>query len=328
MAILIVDDSKLSREVIKRMLKETGYGEVIAVGSAEEALQTLNRQLPGKIDLILLDVIMPKMSGIEACAEIKKNPKLKDIPVIMISASNDVESLRHAFVAGAMDFISKPINSVELEVRVQSAIKLKKEIEKRKAREEELLDVMQKLEKANQLLQQLSFIDGLTGVANRRHFEEMLVLKWQEAIREQKPLSLIMIDIDFFKKYNDTYGHLKGDDCLKKVANQVNKALRNSDLLARYGGEEFSILLPNAVLTQGLIIAENARKMVLNLGIPHEASDINQFVTVSVGVSSIYPTNELHPEKLVLTADKALYLSKDKGRNQVSYCDLRTACGA
>jgi diguanylate cyclase (GGDEF)-like protein/PAS domain S-box-containing protein len=174
------------------------------------------------------------------------------------------------------------------------------------------------LNKANQELRRMAIIDSLTQVANRRRFDECLNMEWRRMRREKTPLSLIMGDIDFFKLYNDTYGHLEGDDCLRAVAQAIDESLkRPADMVARYGGEEFGIILPNTHADGAFHVAEIIRKAVVGLKIPHEKSTVDDYVSLSLGVSCVIPSPETSPETLVGTADKALYLAKNQGRNQV-----------
>jgi diguanylate cyclase (GGDEF)-like protein len=270
------------------------------------------------IDLILMDIVMPEMDGIEACRLIKSFEYLRDIPVIMVTATMQMKELQMAFAAGAIDYITKPLNKVELLARVSSALKLKREIDNRKAREQELLKLTQRLEELNQMLQRLSSLDGLTGVANRRHFDLVLKQEWRRAIRDATPLSLILIDVDFFKAYNDTYGHQMGDECLKRVADSLKGVLkRPTDLIARYGGEEFVVLLPKTDIEGASALAEEMRTAVEALRITHARSQVTDRVTISLGVATIVPNRDSSSTELITEADQALYGAKQGGRNRV-----------
>ena len=322
--ILVVDDSRLARTAMEELLRAESHGKVLLAESSEEALDILRLDLGENdpeavaVDLILLDIILPDMDGIELCRLIKGTARLRDIPIIMVTARDDIESLRDAFVAGAMDYVTKPINEVEVQARVGAAITLKGEIDRRKARERELLDITAKLAAANHQLRKLSSLDGLTGVPNRRFFDETLEREWRRALRTESPLSLIMIDIDEFKKFNDHLGHLAGDDCLRRVARLLEASLqRASDLMARFGGEEFVALLPNSDHSGALALAEDIRQKIQDLAIEHPASTVEPVVTVSLGVASCSPQRGQDPASLVLSADRALYQAKQNGRNQV-----------
>ena len=322
MAIVIVDDTIFSLEVIKAFLIKGGYLDLITVKSARELYHLVDGYSDRgivEIDLILMDIIMPDVDGIVACRNVKKREWLADVPVIMVTAATDKENLQLAFSAGAMDFIKKPLDSVELLARVRSALRLKHETARRKAREAELIEVTCQLQAANERLQNLSFLDGLTGIANRRHFDQELLQESRRAKREKRSLSLIMLDIDYFKAFNDTYGHLKGDDCLKKIAATLKKVLkRPGDFAARYGGEEFAVVLPNTDDVGAAIIAEELRASIVREGILHINSLCSVYVTVSLGVVTRSAEQDQTPDDLILAADRALYRSKHEGRNRVS----------
>lgn len=322
MAIVVVDDTIFSLEVIKAFLIQAGYLHVITVKSARELYQLVDGYSDRgivEIDLILMDIIMPDVDGIEACRYVKKREWLADVPVIMVTATTEKDNLQLAFSAGAMDFIKKPLDRVELLARVRSALRLKHETARRKARETELLEVTHQLQTANERLQNLSLLDGLTKIANRRHFDQELLQESRRAKREKTPLSLIMLDIDYFKAFNDTYGHLKGDDCLKTVASTLKKTLkRPGDFPARYGGEEFAVVLPNTDDVGAAIIAEELRASIERAGIAHLNSLCSDYVTVSLGVVTRFSEQAETPDDLILAADRALYRSKHEGRNRVS----------
>ncbi|MER3446092.1 MAG: diguanylate cyclase response regulator [Candidatus Dadabacteria bacterium] len=320
MKILIVDDSPDSQLLIKSILNYAGYKDLLTANSALEAFRQLGMDnlasASTDIDLILMDVVMPEMDGIEACRLIKSFEYLRDIPIIIVTAT--AKDLQMAFAAGATDYITKPLNKVELLARVSSALRLKREIDNRKAREQELMKLTQQLEELNQILQRLSSSDGLTGVANRRHFDLVLKQEWRRAIRDATPLSLILIDVDFFKAYNDTYGHQMGDDCLKRVANSLKGVLkRPTDLIARYGGEEFVALLPKTDTDGAAALAEGMRAGIEALGIAHARSQVTDRVTISLGVATVVPNRDSSFADLVAEADHALYQAKQEGRNRV-----------
>lgn len=322
MTILLVDDSPVIQMAINSILKSGGHENLITAKSAREAFHLLGLTTPGapsgEINLILMDIVMPEMDGIEACRKIKEDIRFQDIPVIMVTARTNVEDLQMAFDAGAMDYIKKPFNQVEILARVRSAIKLKSEIDRRKAREVELMEVTVQLKEANQILQRLSSMDGLTGIANRRQFDEVLNNEFRRAARDGAPLSLIILDLDYFKAYNDTYGHQAGDNCLKQVALALNETIRRAgDLVARYGGEEFGVVLPNTDETGAAVIAELLRLKVETMQIAHVYSRVSDYVTVSLGVASSLPGPDTSPEKLIAAADQALYQAKQGGRNRI-----------
>jgi diguanylate cyclase (GGDEF)-like protein len=322
MGILVVDDSKVSRELLKLFLKGAGYRDVVDVDSAEKAFGLLgvgrtDEEGSGRFDMILMDVVMPGMDGIEACRAIRKDARFEDIPIIMVTAAEDEDHLHRAFLAGAIDYILKPIGKTELLARVHSVLQLKTERDGRKAREKELLEALEQLRKANDILRRLSAIDGLTGLSNRRNFDEFIEKEWRRAQRDQKPVSLIMIDIDHFKAYNDTYGHQRGDDCLKQVAAIIGENVkRPADLAARYGGEEFAVVLPDTGAKGAAEMAELIKRSIEAVAIPHAKNSAAPVVTVSLGVATLEPDRILNPSDLIERADKALYAAKNGGRNR------------
>lgn len=322
MNILIVDDSTVSRTFLADMLYEAGYENIIFAGSMEEVFNKFcsdsDVSLCNLVDLVLLDINLPGISGIEGCRELKRIEQFRDVPVIIISGLAQPENLAPAFAAGAIDYLTKPPNRVELKVRVSSALRLKFEMDRRKSRERELLEMTARLEELNRELQLISSQDGLTGLANRHAGKEFLSREWLRAIREQREFSVIMIDIDYFKLYNDSHGHLAGDECLKKVAGSLRRGLhRPADLLVRYGGEEFMTLLPDTgpegALTVGIAMMEE----VTALRLPHGSSLVSPLVTISIGIASSSPDENMPVEVLIAAADRALYRAKHDGRNRI-----------
>jgi len=324
MSILIVDDSRTHRLLLEAILRGAGHREVAMAGSAAEAYERLGMNDPDAppsdigVQLILMDILMSPVDGIEACGRISACERVNDIPVVMVSALNDEVKLQAAFAAGAVDYVTKPIRKFELLARVRHILRLKHEMDLRNARERDLLQVTGKLTVANEALQQLSMQDALTGVANRRRLDGYLSTEWRRAIRNGSTLSLIMVDIDHFKAYNDTYGHGAGDDILARVAATLRDTLRRAaDLVARCGGEEFAIVLPETTHEHALAIGESVRQAIEALAVEHCRSPVSARVTISAGVASTVPVQEASEAALLAEADQALYEAKRAGRNQV-----------
>lgn len=321
--ILVVDDTPTNLRYLTRLLSELGYGVRVA-GNGNMAWKCLNSHHP---DLILLDIRMPEIDGYTLCEQIKLNESTKHIPIIFISSLQEVVDKAKAFSVGGIDYITKPFEPLEVLIRIENHLKirslqlelmeknkrLEQEIEQRKKAEHDLI-------KLNLELEKLANIDGLTGLANRRQFDLTLQKEWSILKRKKLPLSLIICDIDFFKKYNDSYGHIQGDECLKQVAQGIKKAVqRPSDLVARYGGEEFIIILPNTDIKGAIHVAQNIKIAIENLQIIHSDSEISKYVSLSLGISSLIPQGEISSEMLKIKADEALYIAKNKGRNRYEY---------
>jgi diguanylate cyclase (GGDEF)-like protein len=323
--ILIVDDSPKARLLIETMLRGQGYSDLTSVESAAQAFALLGLQSgvesqAVEFDLILMDLLMPEVDGLEACRRIRSSPWLADTPLIMVTAEESAESLKEAFDAGAIDYVKKPVNRLELMARVKLALRLKQEMDCRKARERELVVLTEKLQK-------LSVVDGLTGVANRRSFDDELPRLWRRAQRESSSVGLIIADIDHFKGFNDRYGHPAGDDCLRRVAQVLAQSVKRPfDLVARYGGEEFAVLLPDTANAGAEQLAEAMRKAVesLNTGNIH-AKDARR-VTISAGVATVIPQPGSEPARLIGVADGCLYRAKREGRNRVICAAAEQAC--
>jgi diguanylate cyclase (GGDEF)-like protein len=326
MAILMVDDSVDSRRLMRRLLEQEGHRDFLEAGSAPEAMRILGeglREAPAPVELILMDLQLPGMNGIEACRRIGEDSRLRDIPVIVVTASSENGHLPAAFQAGAVDYLLKPVNPIELTARVRSVLRLKREMDQRKQREAELIEMAHKLADANLELERLSSIDGLTGLTNRRRFDELYLHEWKRAIRVGSALTAILIDIDHFKGYNDRYGHLAGDDCLRRVAVALREAAhRPGDSVARYGGEEFVAVLAETDAAGARTLAESMRRAVEKLAIEHAGSSAGSHVTASLGVATTIPDEGTDQASLLAAADEALYESKRGGRNRASYRDL------
>lgn len=299
--ILIVDDNVKNRHVLKDMVLSFGHIPVLAENGIE-ALSKMKEQSP---DMVLLDILMPEMSGFEVLDHMKGNNNLRHIPVIMISAVDHIYSVIKCIEKGADDYFDKPFNPKLLKARMDSSL------EKKRLRD---------IEKEYRLrLEHLSITDGLTGIANRRFFDDFLQKEWYRALRLSKAISLIMVDVDFFKIFNDTYGHPSGDRCLTKVANTLKHTLKRAgEIVARYGGEEFIIVMPNTQLKDAIKISKEISAKIRSLEIENKDSTVSAYITVSMGIANVVPRNSSSPSAFIDKADKALYKAKAEGRNRYS----------
>ncbi|MEH2084090.1 MAG: PleD family two-component system response regulator [Nostoc sp.] len=297
--VLIVDDEPFIRLILRNFLEREGY-QIAEAENGIEAINVFNQLHP---DIVLLDAIMPDMDGFECCTQLELLDCNKHTPVLMITGLDDQESVDRAFAVGAIDFVTKPIHWPVLRQRVKRLIQQSQ--------------LQQKLEAVNLELQRLVTIDGLTQVANRRGFEEYFSQEWQRLKREQRPLSLILCDVDFFKLYNDTYGHRVGDRCLQKIAQAFKDIIKSpGDLVARYGGEEFAVILPNTDTKGATHVADKICRAVRTLAIPHHNSQVSSHVTISVGFTTEIPQPDSDLEEMIAAADQALYEAKAAGRDR------------
>ncbi|WP_019362241.1 diguanylate cyclase domain-containing protein, partial [Pseudomonas asplenii] len=271
-----------------------------------------------KPTVILQDLVMPGLDGLSLVREYRNHPATKDIPIIVLSTKEDPLIKSAAFSAGANDYLVKLPDTIELVARIRYHSRSYMMLLQRDAAYRALRLSQQQLLDTNLVLQRLMNSDGLTGLSNRRHFDEYLELEWRRALREQAQLSLLMIDVDYFKSYNDSFGHLEGDEALRKVAVAIREASsRPSDLPARYGGEEFSLVLPSTSQGGARLVAEKLRHNVAALKIPHSMPSEGSVLTISIGLSTLIPQQGSNYRELILAADKGLYLAKHNGRNQV-----------
>ncbi|RMF15274.1 MAG: diguanylate cyclase [Candidatus Dadabacteria bacterium] len=311
--ILLIDDSDIVLRVLRGHLKAFGYESVEVMHAAVDAMLYLSSvESPDEIavDLIICDIEMPGMDGITFCREMKQNPLTAEIPIIIMTANADEESLEAAFEAGAMDYITKPPRKIDLLARIRSAETLKQMLDQRRA-------MNRRLATANRKLEEMSHTDALTGVYNRRRLDQILETEWRRAMRNGYPLAVLMIDIDRFKHYNDALGHAEGDVCLRTVAQTLRDTLRRAgDVLARYGGEEFMVVLPGADQDAAMTMAEQMRARVEALAIPHPEG-VGPNVTITIGVAAHQPCKGDVLSDLLSAADEALYRGKADGRNTV-----------
>ncbi len=294
--ILVVDDQPLIIQALFEILSD-GY-DVFMATSGEEALQACTENPP---DLILLDVMMPGMSGHELCRALKRDMRTRDIPVMFVTAQNQPEEEAAGLDVGAVDFISKPLNAPVVRARVRTHVTLKRQ---------------------GDWLRSQALLDGLTGIPNRRKFDQALDALWRDCQRKSTPLSLIMLDVDRFKAYNDHYGHDRGDACLRAVAAIIHGGFGAAHgLVARYGGEEFACVLPDCGMQSAMRVAESMLAAVESLELEHtEVGHSKRIVTLSAGVASLVPDGALPPNQLIVLADRQLYAAKAAGRGVVRGC--------
>lgn len=296
--ILVVDDMTTTLLLLHDLLKDT-Y-EVKIAKSGTKALEIL--ESPNDIDLILLDIEMPDMNGYDVCKRIKNNETIKNIPIIFITGRTSQEDEEYGLNLGAIDYITKPFNKAIVKLRIKNYLDLKIK---------------------NDMLEKLSMYDGLTNIRNRRFFDETFEKTFSEIKRDKKSLAVLMIDIDFFKPYNDNYGHGQGDETLRKVAKALEKTIkRASDFVARYGGEEFVILLKDINKDGVEAVANNLLNAIRELKITHEFSKIENYVTISIGASFYNSNSDVTKLELLLKADETLYNVKNSGRNNFAILEV------
>jgi len=291
--LLIVDDQPLNIRLFHEIFHADH--EVFFATSGEDALEFCRNKVP---DLILLDVIMPGLNGYEVCRRLKQDERTREIPVIFVTAQSDATEEEDGLAAGAVDFIAKSASANVMRARVGTLLTLKRQ---------------------SDLLRQMARVDALTGLANRRHFDETLNSEWRRCTRSGTPISLVLIDLDHFKLFNDHYGHQAGDSCLQQVSACLKAAFaRSHDLVARYGGEEFVCVMPETFLEGAEAKAQALEKAVRALQIPHDKSTVaGRIVTISLGVAVAMPNVGEECAALILCADRSLYMAKDAGRGQV-----------
>jgi diguanylate cyclase (GGDEF)-like protein len=291
--ILLVDDSPTNLMILGGILSPD-Y-DILVAPSGSAALEIAQGLEPP--DLILLDVEMPGLDGYAVCQILKESSQTSNIPIIFVTAVEGSQAETKGFELGAVDYITKPYSTPVVRARVKTQVQLKKQM---------------------RLLENMAFLDGLTGIANRRQFDRELEKEWRRMMRQKAPLSLLLMDIDYFKKFNDHYGHAAGDDCLRVVAQTIARIIkRPGDLVARYGGEEFAVILPNTNEAGAYAVAETMRFALDYLKIAHAESLVADHVTISLGLTSEIPDLQGNLQDFLNRADHALYHAKSAGRNRV-----------
>jgi diguanylate cyclase (GGDEF)-like protein len=290
--ILIVEDNSINLKVLDNIVSSE-YNTILS----KDGKDAIEKAKSNKIDLILLDIMLPELDGYTVCKVLKNDNTCKDIPVIFVTALTSHEDELKGLESGGVDFITKPFSAPIVMARIKTHIKY---------------------QALTQELCKLATIDSLTAIANRRAFDENIKLEWKRSMLELSQLSVMMIDIDYFKIYNDTYGHQGGDKCIQNIANILKNSISEEYLLARYGGEEFVILMPNCDEYSAMQTAVNIKDVVYNSNLEFDNSKVSDRVSVSIGISTCTPSNSVSYNTLINKADEALYISKDSGRDRIS----------
>jgi two-component system cell cycle response regulator len=306
--IAVVDDDPSIRRLVRLFLKRSGY-DIVEFATGNEAREQLMK-IPW--DLAILDRRLPDMDGVMLAQELKSNPEFKTRFVIMLTGEDEQEDKVEGLDLGADDYVTKPFQYPELLARIRAG--------------KRIVDLQKELLETNKRLELLSITDGLTGLYNHRYFQDELARAFEESARYGRPLSLAIIDLDFFKKVNDTYGHAVGDEVLQGVSKIFQESIRSTDLTARYGGEEFAVMMPETDVKDAIAFAEKIRRLAESTPVQTQAGPVN--VTVSIGVATV-PHPKIHAAKeLVVAADNALYRAKHAGRNQVQAEERRAEARA
>jgi two-component system chemotaxis family response regulator WspR len=321
--VMLVDDQPMVAEALRRILTVESDMDFHYCGEPGSALKIAGEIKPS---VILLDLVMPDIDGLTVLRALREHAATRIVPVVVLSSQEDAAMKAEAFAVGANDYLIKWPDRIELLARLRYHSQWYSNMQQRDEAFRALRVSQRKLAESNLKLQRQAAVDGLTGIPNRRYFDERFEEEWKRGAREQEWLSLIILDVDHFKLYNDRYGHMAGDECLKAVAQVIaGSLLRPTDLAARYGGEEFVLILPNTDQAGAEVVAGNMRKAVEALGIPHARSATGAVVTVSLGVATTVPTEHDQAQGLLAEADTALYAAKEAGRNRYAIAPLMRA---
>ncbi len=310
--IFIVDDEPEINDLIyRKILENEGYHDITTLTSISELLQALNQsaQEEKPVDLILMDVIMPEQDGIEGIQEVKRFDIFSDIPILMLTALNDKQLLKQAFDAGAIDYITKPVDPIEFVARVGAALRLKSEIDRRKAWEQELLEMTRGLLASNAKLEKASFMDPITGLLNRKAFDKRLEEDWVHSYVQKSKISMMLVQVDDFKSFNEQKGAMQGDACLQEIAAILNSHIEERMMLSRFGGAMFGLLFPGYEENQVQELAATIKASIGDLQVDHPTTE-SGYVTVSIGVASVDPSEAPSPSILFQQADLDLATSQ------------------
>ncbi|MEM5422515.1 MULTISPECIES: diguanylate cyclase [Paraburkholderia] len=317
MMVLLVDDQAIVAEAVRRALASEREIDFHYCAHPDQAVRTAEEVRP---TVILQDLVMPGTDGLTLVRAYRANEATRDVPIIVLSTKEEPAIKSAAFASGANDYLVKLPDSVELIARVKYHSRSYVNMLQRDEAYRALRRSQQELLRANLELRRLTHSDGLTGLSNRRYLDEFLSAEWKRAERERTEVSLLMIDVDYFKPYNDTYGHVAGDNVLRSVATTIRREIRQPrDLVARFGGEEFAVVLPGTGSAGARLLAEKMRRDVVGLALPHVGSAVSEHLTISIGVATLTPAPGLAETALIEEADAALYRAKRDGRNRVAF---------
>lgn len=317
MMVLLVDDQAIVAEAVRRALASEREIDFHYCAHPDQAVRTAEEVRP---TVILQDLVMPGTDGLTLVRAYRANEATRDVPIIVLSTKEEPAIKSAAFASGANDYLVKLPDSVELIARVKYHSRSYVNMLQRDEAYRALRRSQQELLRANLELRRLTHSDGLTGLSNRRYLDEFLSAEWKRAERERTEVSLLMIDVDYFKPYNDTYGHVAGDNVLRSVATTIRREIRQPrDLVARFGGEEFAVVLPGTGSAGARLLAEKMRRDVAGLALPHVGSAVSEHLTISIGVATLTPAPGLAETALIEEADAALYRAKRDGRNRVAF---------
>jgi two-component system chemotaxis family response regulator WspR len=323
--LMLVDDQPMIGEAVRRALADCPDINFHYCRAAEQAIEMAGQIKP---TVILQDLVMPGVDGLSLVAQYRKHATTRDVPVIVLSSKEEAVVKSQAFAVGANDYLVKLPDKIELVARIRYHSRSYTNLRQRDAAYRALRESQQRLVELNLELQRLSRVDGLTGLNNRRYLDEFLQAEWRRAIRDRAPLAVLMMDIDDFKRYNDTYGHVAGDEALKKVGETLRNLLkRPADMAARYGGEEFTAVLPATSLAGAQQLAEQLRALIESRDIEHRASSVGSRLTVSIGGAALLPERTESIATLLEAADRALYQAKGQGKNRVVLFDREGSTG-